>query len=117
MLNPGGVIITPIGNHLVKATKARNSLRLPFPIYCQDKFGYTTEQKLMGVRYGELILPSRSEVRENERTMCSLARMLHVVYVEGLLALQICPPSPKLSEDYSKLFNQEFLSDVQFVGA
>lgn len=84
LLKPGGILIMPIGNHLVKAVK--------------DEGGYTSETVLMDVRYGELELPSPDEVD---------AHLAHK-------ALQIRRPSQDEAHEFSKMFNNPFLSDIVF---
>eukprot|EP01129_Flabellula_baltica_P003830 TRINITY_DN1355_c0_g1_i1.p1 TRINITY_DN1355_c0_g1~~TRINITY_DN1355_c0_g1_i1.p1 ORF type:complete len:269 (-),score=58.21 TRINITY_DN1355_c0_g1_i1:565-1371(-) len=53
LLNPGGVCVTPIGSHLIKAVKDMN--------------GFTREYKLLDVRYSDLVTPSYEEIQEEEK--------------------------------------------------
>jgi len=85
LLKPGGIIVMPIGNHLIKAEKDGN--------------GFTTETVLLDVRYGDLVVPSEDEVREALRKK----------------SLQIKMPSSSINNDYLKMFNNSFLSDVCFI--
>jgi len=74
----------PIGSIFIKAEKDWN--------------GMTKETKLLDVRYGELILPSATEIAEAER----------------LRAMQVVLPESSINRDYCKMFNNPFLSDVTF---
>jgi len=85
LLNPGGVLVMPIGSIFIKAEK--------------DWTGTTKETKLLDVRYGELILPSAAELAEAER----------------LRAMQVVLPQSSINRDYCKMFNNSFLSDVTFI--
>jgi len=85
LLNPGGLLVMPIGSIFIKAEKDCN--------------GMTKETKLLDVRYGELILPTDSEIAEAER----------------LRAMQVVLPESSINRDYCKMFNNSFLSDVTFV--
>jgi len=85
LLNPGGMLVMPIGSSFIKAEKDWN--------------GMTREYKLLDVRYGELLTPTLAEIAEAER----------------LRALQIIPPESSFNNDYVKMFNNPFLSDVKFI--
>jgi len=85
LLNPGGILVMPIGSSFIKAEKDWN--------------GVTREIKLLDVRYGELITPTPGEIAESDR----------------LRALQIVPPESSLNSDYIKMFDNPFLSDVNFI--
>jgi len=85
LLNPGGLLVMPIGSIFIKAEKDWN--------------GMTKETKLLDVRYGELILPSATEIAEAER----------------LRAMQVVLPESSINRDYCKMFNNPFLSDVTFI--
>jgi len=85
LLNPGGILVMPIGSIFIKAEK--------------DWSGLTKETKLLDVRYGELVLPSAAELAEAER----------------LRAMQVVLPQPSINRDYFKMFNNSFLSDVTFI--
>jgi len=85
LLNPGGVLVMPIGSIFIKAEK--------------DWTGMTKETKLLDVRYGELVLPSAAELAEAER----------------LRAMQVVLPQSSINRDYCKMFNNSFLSDVTFI--
>eukprot|EP01123_Difflugia_compressa_P009089 TRINITY_DN2911_c0_g1_i1.p1 TRINITY_DN2911_c0_g1~~TRINITY_DN2911_c0_g1_i1.p1 ORF type:complete len:417 (-),score=58.42 TRINITY_DN2911_c0_g1_i1:250-1500(-) len=84
LLNPGGLLVMPIGSTFIKAEK--------------DIAGMTKETKLLDVRYGELVLPTPDEIAEAER----------------LRAMQVVLPEPSINRDYYKMFNNPFLSDVTF---
>jgi len=85
LLNPGGILVMPIGSIFIKAEK--------------DNKGLTKETKLLDVRYGELLLPTPSEIAEAER----------------LRSLQVILPESSINQDYCKMFNNPFLSDVKFL--
>jgi len=82
LLNPGGILVTPVGSHLIKAVK--------------DVNGFTKEYKILDVRYSELIMPTYEEIQESEK---------HHIFV----------PVKSISNDYFKMFNNQFLSDLSFV--
>jgi len=75
----------PIGSSFIKAEKDWN--------------GTTKETKLLDVRYGELITPTQAEITESER----------------LRVLQIVLPESSFNSDYIKMFDNPFLSDVNFM--
>lgn len=77
MLKPGGIIVTPIGNNLIRATKVISVLCSRFLLTVKDAFGYTKEEKLMGVRYSDLIIPSKRELVENESMHIWTPRVTH----------------------------------------
>eukprot|EP01124_Arcella_intermedia_P011555 TRINITY_DN1795_c0_g1_i3.p1 TRINITY_DN1795_c0_g1~~TRINITY_DN1795_c0_g1_i3.p1 ORF type:complete len:303 (+),score=63.44 TRINITY_DN1795_c0_g1_i3:341-1249(+) len=85
LLNPGGILVMPIGSIFIKAEK--------------DPKGMTKETKLLDVRYGELILPTPAEIAEAERVR----------------AMQVVLPESSINSDYCKMFNNPFLSDVRFI--
>jgi len=82
LLNPGGILITPLGSSLVLVQKDMN--------------GFTKETKLLDVRYGDLIIPSKEEIEEAEKQ-------------------RVIIPEVSLSNDYVKMYNNNFLSDVLFL--
>eukprot|EP01130_Rhizamoeba_saxonica_P008859 TRINITY_DN358_c0_g1_i2.p1 TRINITY_DN358_c0_g1~~TRINITY_DN358_c0_g1_i2.p1 ORF type:complete len:419 (-),score=64.39 TRINITY_DN358_c0_g1_i2:167-1423(-) len=61
----------------------------------KDIHGHTREEVLMDVRYGSLVMPSKKEVR-------------------NALKRRITLPQPSIENDYVKMVNNKFLSDVQF---
>jgi len=85
LLNPGGILVVPIKTHLIMATK--------------DIHGFTSEVKLLEVRYGDLVLPTREE-----RHQASLIR-----------GSQISVPISTFCSDFRALFNNRFLSDAKFL--
>jgi len=85
LLNPGGILVMPIGSSLVKIEKDRNS--------------NTKETKLLEVRYGDLLLPSPEEITEAER----------------LRSMQVVLPVSSMKADYIKMFNNKLLSDIVFM--
>jgi hypothetical protein len=85
LLKPGGMLIVPIKTHLVLATK--------------DIYGFTREEKLLEVRYGDLVLPTKEEIREAELSCAN----------------QIDIPLSSFFSDIKNMFNNKFLSDVKFV--
>jgi len=82
LLNPGGILITPIGSNLILVQK--------------DVNGFSKESKLSDVRYGDLIVPSKEEIEEAEKQ-------------------RVIIPEVSLSNDYVKMYNNIFLSDVLFI--
>jgi len=84
LLNPGGILIVPIANHLTMAKK--------------NMYGFTEETKLLEVRYGSLVSLSKKD-KESMRKM-----------QEMQLQLQ----SSSFISDIHSLFNNKFLSDVTF---
>jgi len=85
LLKPGGILVMPIGDHMVLAQK--------------DIYGMTRETKLLDVRYGDLVYPSDEELDA----------------AENALKLQVSLPETTFTEDFSGLFNNSFLSDVSFL--
>eukprot|EP01096_Ripella_sp_DP13-Kostka_P014260 TRINITY_DN6386_c0_g1_i4.p1 TRINITY_DN6386_c0_g1~~TRINITY_DN6386_c0_g1_i4.p1 ORF type:complete len:770 (+),score=169.83 TRINITY_DN6386_c0_g1_i4:237-2546(+) len=55
LLAPGGILITPFGDNLVKIKKALD--------------GSTTQENVTQVRYGDLVIPSAAEVKEAEKQL------------------------------------------------
>jgi len=84
LLKPGGILVMPISNALVRIEK--------------DKNGITKETKLLDVRYSELILPTPDQITEYDR----------------LLSLQVILPASNIRVDYIKMFNNQLLSDIVF---
>jgi len=85
LLRPGGILVMPIGDHMIMAQK--------------DSNGITRETKLLDVRYGELVYPSTEEVEAAEKAMC----------------LQVSLPESHFNNDFAWLFNNNFLSDMCFI--
>jgi len=84
LLNPGGILVMPIGNSFIKAEKDMN--------------GLTKESKLLDVRYGELVLPTPEEILDAEKKR----------------SMQVVLPESSVNKDYVKMFNNTFLSDIVF---
>lgn len=89
-LAPGGILVTPLGDRLVRVTK--------------NLKGEVTTEKLMGVRYSDLIVPSEAEIKEAVRQ------------IELEKATRIIVPENDFVTDFAKLFNNSELSDVKFIG-
>jgi len=62
----------------------------------KDMNGFTKETKLLDVRYGDLVIPPKEEIEEAERQRV------------------IIPSDVSLSNDYVKMYDNKFLSDVSF---
>jgi len=88
-LAPGGILVTPLGDRLVRVTK--------------NLKGEVTTEKLMGVRYSDLIVPSEAEIKEAVRQ------------IELEKATRIIVPENDFVTDFAKLFNNSELSDVKFI--
>jgi len=89
LLRPGGILVTPFGDKLIKATKNLN--------------GEINQETLINVRYSDLVLPSEAEVKEAEK-LVNIAR-----------ARKINVPEKTILIDFEKMFNNQYLSDVIFV--
>lgn len=89
LLSPGGILVTPYGDRLVRITK--------------DLKGNTKTERLMGVRYSDLILPSEAEIKDALRE------------IEQEKATRIIVPENDFVNDFAKLFNDPELSDVKFI--
>jgi len=89
LLKPGGILVTPFGDKLIKAYKDLN--------------GEMTQETLVSVRYSDLVLPSEAEIKEAEKQV-SIAK-----------ALKIKVPESTLLMDIEKMINNQYLSDVIFV--
>lgn len=61
----------------------------------KDMHGFTHEEKILDVRYSELVPASRQAIHDAEMNLISV-------------------PETTLSSDYIKMFNNQFLSDVTF---
>jgi len=90
LLKPGGILVTPNEDSLVKVTKS------------QDGQSASTE-KLASVRYGDLKVPSDAEIKE--------AQLL----LERKRATTIEIPPDTFVQDFARLFNNPDMSDVIFV--
>jgi len=88
LLKPGGILVTPLGDKLVKVTK-------------DDKENIKIE-KLLAVAYSDLIVPSEAEIKEA------------LVQIERNKAQIIIVPPSSYNADFVKLFNNPELSDVTF---
>lgn len=89
LLKPGGILVTPYQDKLVKVTK--------------DAGGHTNTQQLMSVRYGDLVVPSDAEIKEASRI------------IERQRAVTIIVPESTFVSDFAKLLNNPEMSDVKFV--
>jgi len=85
LLKPGGIMVMPISNALVRVDK--------------DKNGVAKETKLLDVRYGDLVLPTPEQISESDR----------------LLSMQVVLPASNIRFDYLKMFNNQLLSDIVFL--
>jgi protein-L-isoaspartate O-methyltransferase len=90
LLNPGGMLVTPYGDKLIKATKDLSG-------------AHHIETVTPGVRYGDLCVPSEAEVEAAQRAL------------ESRRAEKVTVPPNTLLEDLAKLVNNKDLSDVCFV--
>jgi len=88
-MKPGGVLVTPLQDKLVKVTK--------------DKNGNTNTEQLLSVRYGDLIVPSEAEIKEAQRI------------ADRQKAVTIMVPESSFVSDFAKLLNSEELSDIRFI--
>jgi len=88
-LAPNGILVTPLGDRLVKIVKNAKG---------ESKFF-----KLMDVRYGDLIVPSEAEIKEAQRL------------VDRQKAVTIIVPESTFVSDFAKLLNNEELSDIKFI--
>jgi hypothetical protein len=70
LLKPGGIIVTPFGDRLLKATKQPD--------------GTVSEETLMQVRYSDLILPSDAEVQQAKKE-CARVRARRIRVPSGTL--------------------------------
>eukprot|EP01114_Cavostelium_apophysatum_P022001 TRINITY_DN7824_c0_g1_i4.p1 TRINITY_DN7824_c0_g1~~TRINITY_DN7824_c0_g1_i4.p1 ORF type:complete len:421 (-),score=124.42 TRINITY_DN7824_c0_g1_i4:41-1303(-) len=86
LLNSGGILVTPLGDHLVKIVK--------------DKDGKPKTFKLMSVRYGDLIVPSEVEIKEAQKIL------------DREKATTIVVPENTFPGDLVNLMNSKELSDV-----
>jgi len=90
LLKPNGVLVTPLLDKMVRVTKSAD--------------GKSHETKfLMAVRYGDLIVPSDAEIKDAERQADRQRRTTIII------------PENTFLEDFSKLFNNEHMSDVKIV--
>jgi len=89
MLNPGGILVTPYGDHLLKVKKGMD--------------GKTVKEELMAVRYSDLILPSEAEIKHARVEMAKAK------------ATKIVVPPANLMTEVSGLFNNPKFSDVTFI--
>jgi len=89
LLKPGGILVTPFGDKLIKTTKELN--------------GEMNQETLVSVRYSDLILPSEAEIKEAEK-LCNIAK-----------ARKIKVPESTILKDFENMINNQFLSDIIFV--
>jgi hypothetical protein len=88
MLSPGGILVTPYGDHLMKAWK--------------DEDGTVHTKVLMAVRFSDLLLPSEAEIKEAYKQ------------IEIEKAKNIYVPPEKIKGDILTLVNNKRFSDVTF---
>lgn len=88
LLNVGGIIVTPYGDQMLIGKKQSD--------------GTVTEEFKLSVRYGDLTLPSESEIREAKRE------------VEKYRASKIIVPESTFEEDMKSLMNDEKYADIIF---
>eukprot|EP01126_Amoeba_proteus_P053350 TRINITY_DN649_c0_g1_i20.p1 TRINITY_DN649_c0_g1~~TRINITY_DN649_c0_g1_i20.p1 ORF type:complete len:404 (-),score=96.96 TRINITY_DN649_c0_g1_i20:922-2133(-) len=88
MLVPGGILVTPYGDKLMKATKGLD--------------GNITTNSLIDVRYSDLTLPSDAEIKEAEKEIL-IAR-----------AKKIIVPSDTIRLNFGRLLNNPCYSDLTF---
>jgi hypothetical protein len=94
LLQPGGILVGPYGDRLLKATKSAG--------------GEIEEETLMQVRYSDLILPSEAEIRQAKlqvrraramRIRVPPSRFLAEMIAAGLDQLSLPPPDTKFVFD------------------
>ncbi|ELR17918.1 BTB/POZ domain containing protein [Acanthamoeba castellanii str. Neff] len=90
LLNPGGILVTPNEDSLVKVTKSADGQS-------------TSIDKLASVRYGDLKVPSDAEIKEAQLAL------------ERKKATTIEIPPDTFVQDFARLLNNPDLSDVTFV--
>jgi hypothetical protein len=89
LLKPKGIIVTPFGDRLLKATK--------------NEDGSMSEETLMNVRYSDLIIPSDAEVIQAKKE-CARVRARRIKV----------PPQVNMSASSGKFLSEEG-SDVCFI--
>jgi len=89
MLKPGGTLVTPYGDQLIRATK--------------NEDGTITTKSLADVRYSDLTLPSDAEVKEAEKEI-KIARANSIIVLHETI-----------HENIGRLFLNQYLSDVVFL--
>jgi len=88
-LVPGGILVTPYTDKLVKVTK--------------EKDGKYKMEKLMAVRYGDLAIPSEAEIQSAKKE------------IEKERATTIIIPENPFTSQFEKLINSPELSDVELL--
>eukprot|EP01127_Copromyxa_protea_P013380 TRINITY_DN3591_c0_g1_i7.p1 TRINITY_DN3591_c0_g1~~TRINITY_DN3591_c0_g1_i7.p1 ORF type:complete len:501 (+),score=59.78 TRINITY_DN3591_c0_g1_i7:66-1505(+) len=86
LLKPGGVLVTPYGDELIRAKK--------------DMSGNVTVKALVGVRYSDLTLPSDAEIKEAEREI-KIARANSIVVL-----------GESIQDNFGELYSNNYLSDI-----
>lgn len=89
LLTPGGIIVTPYADNLIKMTKDENTLK-------------TTTKTLVAVRYSDLILPSEHEMKLAE------------IEAQRYRASVVLVPDDSLVNDFASIVNNSKYSDVIF---
>eukprot|EP01129_Flabellula_baltica_P004454 TRINITY_DN1549_c0_g1_i2.p1 TRINITY_DN1549_c0_g1~~TRINITY_DN1549_c0_g1_i2.p1 ORF type:complete len:403 (+),score=81.96 TRINITY_DN1549_c0_g1_i2:286-1494(+) len=88
LLNPGGILVTPYGDRLIKIKKFDN--------------GEYEEETFSRVRYSDLVLPSEAEIAQAQREIASQkAKVIKV-------------PECSLLSDLSNCINNPEFSDIEF---
>jgi len=88
LLAPNGILVTPLGDKLVKVTK--------------DSKGNVKIEKLLAVAYSDLVVPSEAEIKEA------------LIQIERNKSQLIIVPASTYDMDFLKLFNHPEISDVTF---
>eukprot|EP01118_Nematostelium_gracile_P001884 TRINITY_DN1194_c0_g1_i4.p1 TRINITY_DN1194_c0_g1~~TRINITY_DN1194_c0_g1_i4.p1 ORF type:complete len:467 (+),score=130.95 TRINITY_DN1194_c0_g1_i4:23-1423(+) len=89
LLAPNGILVTPLGDKLVKVTKdANNNIKI---------------EKLLAVAYSDLIVPSEAEIKAAK------------IELERERAQTVIVPPSTFYNDWRKLLNQQELSDVTLI--
>jgi len=88
LLNPGGVLVTPYADRLIRVRK--------------DLSGKSETETITSVRYGDLVVPSDAEVKQA------------LLNVESRRAERVLVPPNTLAEDFARLVNCQEWSDIRF---
>jgi len=89
LLAPRGVLVTPLGDKLVKVSKGLD--------------GKISTEAITSVRYGDLVIPSEAEVKEA------------LLLIERKKASTVTVPPNTILTEFSRLVNCEEFSDIVFV--
>lgn len=88
LLNPGGVLVTPFADRLIRVKK--------------DLAGKAETETITSVRYGDLVVPSEAEVKQAQ------------LAIESRRAERVVVPPNSLAEDFARLVNCPEWSDIRF---